>query len=177
MGFRGEALASIGSVAQVTLQSRQPDLDCGAQISCNGGELSPIKTWNGAPGTRIEVRHLFYNTPVRRKFLRTPATETGQVTETFARLALAHARAGDERGLHLTLRHNAKIVYDVSSTMTLLDRIGLFFGPEVRDSVYDLQIEAGPARLYGYIADPDCDRGTPGCSISSSMAGGSAIAV
>lgn len=160
MGFRGEALASIGSIAQVTLQSRPADLDCGAQISCNGGELSPIKTWNGSPGTRIEVRHLFYNTPVRRKFLRTPATETGQVTEIFAHLALAHAREGDARGLHLTLRHNGKLVYDVSGTMTLLDRVGLFFGPEVRDAVYELRVEAGPAKLYGYIADPDCDRGS-----------------
>src|SRR2546427_6953796 len=65
LGFRGEALASIGGVAQVTLQSRPPDRPCGAEITCHGGDLSPVKAWNGAPGTRIEVRHLFYNTPVR----------------------------------------------------------------------------------------------------------------
>src|ERR1700736_2953343 len=78
LGFRGEALASIGGVAQVTLQSRAAGQPCGSEITCHGGELSAVRTWNGAPGTRIEVRHLFYNTPVRRKFLRSPATEMGR---------------------------------------------------------------------------------------------------
>src|SRR5215472_9187686 len=93
LGFRGEALASIGGVAQVMLQSRPPEQACGAQVVCNGGELGPVQPWNGSPGTRIEVRHLFYNTPVRRKFLRTPATEMGHISEAFTRLALAHARS------------------------------------------------------------------------------------
>src|SRR5262245_57755505 len=68
LGFRGEALGSIGGVAQVALQSRPAGADTGAQLTCHGGELSPVKPWNGSPGTRIEVRHLFFNTPVRRKF-------------------------------------------------------------------------------------------------------------
>src|SRR6516162_2792141 len=75
LGFRGEALASIAGVAQVTLQSRPAAQPTGAEITCHGGELSAIRPWNGAAGTRIEARHLFYNTPVRRKFLRTMATE------------------------------------------------------------------------------------------------------
>src|SRR5262249_18535218 len=65
LGFRGEALASIGGAAGVTLQSRPADADCGAELICHGGELSPVRVWNGAPGTRVEVRHLFFNTPVR----------------------------------------------------------------------------------------------------------------
>src|SRR5438067_5457073 len=69
LGFRGEALSSVGGVAQVTLQSRPADLPVGAAITCNGGVQGPVQPWNGAPGTRIEVRHLFFNTPVRRKFL------------------------------------------------------------------------------------------------------------
>src|SRR5437868_55949 len=75
MGFRGEALASIGGVAQVTLQSRPAGADAGAQIACSGGELSAIRPWNGGFGTRIEARHLFFNTPVRKKFLKTHSTE------------------------------------------------------------------------------------------------------
>src|SRR6201993_4045732 len=59
LGFRGEALASIGSIAQVKLQSRQAEQAMGAEITCEGGQLSPVAPWNGAPGTRIEVRHLF----------------------------------------------------------------------------------------------------------------------
>src|SRR5437762_1638449 len=104
LGFRGEALAAIGSVAQVTLQSRQPDQPSGAEISCHGGQLSPVRAWNGAPGTRVEVRHLFYNTPVRRRFLRGTATELGHITEVFTRVALS------QLGLHLTLRHNGKLL-------------------------------------------------------------------
>src|SRR5437868_5222527 len=79
LGFRGEGLASVGGVAQVALQSRPPEQPCGAEIHCHGGQLSPVRVWNGSPGTRIEVRHLFFNTPVRRKFLRGPPTEMAQV--------------------------------------------------------------------------------------------------
>src|SRR5262249_37804649 len=64
MGFRGEALASIGGVGQVLLQSRPADQISGAEITCHGGALSEVQPWNGTPGTRIEVRYLFFNTPV-----------------------------------------------------------------------------------------------------------------
>src|SRR3954447_15854829 len=111
LGFRGEALASISGVAQVTLQSRPHARPDGAELSCHGGELSAVRPWNGSPGTRIDVRHLFYNTPVRRKFLRTTATEIGHVCETVTRLALANP------SLHLVLRHNGKMVYEVPATV------------------------------------------------------------
>ncbi len=167
MGFRGEALASIGGVAQVTLQSRvRPPLTpgpspsegrgedlLGAELSSNGGDLSPVRVWNGAAGTRIEVRHLFFNTPVRRRFMRTPATEMGHICEIFTRIALA------KPGIHLTLTHNGKKVYEVSSTADLLERIGAFFGKEVREQLYVIDAKQGPAHLFGYIADPACERG------------------
>jgi DNA mismatch repair protein MutL len=153
LGFRGEALASISGVSQVTLQSRPPEQAYGAEITCQGGQLSPVRTWNGAPGTRIEVRHLFYNTPVRRKFLRTTATEMGHICEAVTRLALAHPT------LHLTLRHNGKHVYEVPASAGLLDRLGLFFGTEVRDGLYPVEAQQGPVHLYGHIADPTCERG------------------
>src|SRR5947209_2108218 len=127
LGFRGEALASIGGVGQVTLQSRRAGDAHGCMLTCHGGDLSPTKAWNGAAGTRVEVRHLFYNTPVRRKFLRSNATELGHVSEAFTRLALSHP------DIHWTLRHNGKLVYEVPTTAGLPDRIGLFFGAEVRD--------------------------------------------
>jgi DNA mismatch repair protein MutL len=153
LGFRGEALASIGGVGQVTLQSRLADQACGAEICCQGGVVSEVRPWNGAPGTRIEVRHLFYNTPVRRKFLRTTATELGHVSEQFTRVALA------QPNLHLTLRHNGRDVYEVPASAALADRIGLFFGKEIRDQLYELRAEAGPLRLLGYVGDPACERG------------------
>src|SRR5260370_24380677 len=61
--------------------------------------------------------------------------------------------------LHLTLRHNSKVVYEVPDRAGLLDRIGLFFGPELRDQLYPLERSQGPARLYGFIGDPACERG------------------
>src|SRR5207244_10493720 len=154
LGFRGEALASIGGVAQVTLQSRPAALPCGAEIGCIGGEISAARAWNGAPGTRMEVRHLFYNTPVRRKFLKSIATEVGHVSEMFTRLALA------QTNLHLTLRHNDKDVYEVPASAGLNDRLRLFFGAEVTDKLYAVEAQQGPVTLRGYIADPACERGT-----------------
>jgi DNA mismatch repair protein MutL len=159
LGFRGEALASIGGVAQVSLQSRAAGQPTGAEINCNGGQLCPLRPWNGATGTRVEVRHLFYNVPVRRKFLRTTSTEMGHLSEAFTRIALCYL------GLHLTLRHNGKLVYDFPSGPgdlardRLRERIGIFFGKDVREQLYAVDSVRGPCVLSGFIADPACERG------------------
>src|SRR4051812_25471271 len=153
MGFRGEALASVAGVGKLTLQSRPHGQPSGAEIRCDGGAVSPLRPWNGAPGTRVEVRHLFYNVPVRKKFLKSVATELGHVCETVTRLALANPT------LHIVLRHNGKLVYEIPASATLTDRIGLFFGGEVRDALYEIDSGPGTVHLKGYIADPKCDRG------------------
>lgn len=155
LGFRGEALASVGSVAQVTLQSRPPKLASGAAVACQGGELGPVQTWNGAPGTRVEVRHLFYNVPARRKFLRGPGTEMAHITEAFTRVALGRL------GLHLSLRQGSKLVHEVPGPMGLLDRIGLLFGAEVAGALYMVEGEGPAGSFGGYVGDPSCDQGTP----------------
>ena len=149
--------------AKVALQSRtaRPTRK-GAEIHCDGGALSAVRPWNGSPGTRIEVRHLFFNVPVRKKFLKSIATELGHVCETVTRLALANP------ALHITLRHNGKLVYDIPASAALPDRIALFFGGEVRDALYEIDTGPGPMRLTGFIADPKCDRGNArSCSICS----------
>ena len=153
MGFRGEALASIAGVSKVTLQSRTHDQPSGAELRSDGGDLSPVRPWNGSPGTRLEVRHLFYNVPVRKKFLKSVATELGHTCETVTRLALANP------GLHLVLRHNGRLVYEIPASAGLTDRIALFFGGEIRDALYEIDTGPGPMRLTGFIADPKCDRG------------------
>jgi len=155
MGFRGEALASIGGVGRVVLQSRPRGRSSGAEIRCDGGVLSPLRPWNGSPGTRVEVRHLFFNVPVRKKFLKGVTTELGHVCETVTRLALANPT------VHLTLRHNGRLVYDIPATAGRLDRIGLFFGAGVRDSLYEFEAASGDLRVTGHVADPSCDRGNP----------------
>src|ERR1700761_2214817 len=113
MGFRGEALASIAGVGQVTLQSRTHAAPSGCEVRCDGGALTAPKPWNGSPGTRIEVRHLFYNVPVRKKFLKSVATELGHVCEIVTRLSLANP------ALHITLRHNGRLVYDIPGSAGL----------------------------------------------------------
>src|SRR5262245_57325104 len=90
LGFRGEAMASIGGVARVTIQSRAQEDAEGCELFCDGGTQSEVRPWNGAFGTRIEVRHLFFNTPVRKKFLRTIPTELGHIVEIVTRAALAN---------------------------------------------------------------------------------------
>ncbi len=153
LGFRGEALASIGSIGHVTLQSWPTGAARGHEIRCEGHKLSDVRPWGGSPGTRIEVRHLFYNVPVRKKFLKGVGTELGHVTEAVTRLALANP------ALHLVLRHNGKSVYDIPTSANLKDRIGLFFGAEIRDALYEVDSGPGPVSLHGYMADPKCDRG------------------
>lgn len=153
LGFRGEALASIGSVAQVLVQSRSRDQEQGAQLRCDGGAFSPAEVWNGRPGTRIEVRHLFYNLPARRKFLKTTPTEMGHLSEAVIRLALGFPHIG------ITLKHNGKDVYDVPTSSPLSERITRFFGEEVGDKLLPVQAEHGPLKLTGYIAEPGVNRG------------------
>lgn len=153
LGFRGEAMASIGGVARVTVQSRAAGRADGCELFCDGGALSDVRPWNGSPGTRVEVRHLFFNTPVRKKFLRTIPTELGHIVEIITRLALANP------ALHIVIRHNGKLVHEVPRDAELLERIGLFFGREVRDALFEVQADLAPVTLNGFVADPGCDRG------------------
>ncbi len=155
MGFRGEALASIAGVAQVTLQSRPPGQPTGAEVRCNNSTLSEVRPWGGSPGTRIEVRHLFFSIPARKAFLKSVATELGHVTEVVTRLALANPT------VHLVLRHNGKLVYEVPAAAGLKDRIGLFFGGDVQDALYEFDSGPNVMRVRGFVADPKCDRGNP----------------
>ncbi len=154
MGFRGEALASIGGIASVVIQSRPPGQGTGAEVRSDAGDVSAVRPWGGPAGTRVEVRHLFRAVPVRKKFLKSLATELGHVAETVTRLALAHPK------LHIVLRHNGKLVTEVPGSAGLPDRIGLFFGHDVRAALLELEPLPGPFQLFGYVADPACDRGT-----------------
>ena len=153
LGFRGEAMASIGGIAKVSIQSRPAGEETGASILCDGGELSEVRPWNGSVGTRIEVKHLFFNTPVRKKFLKGIPTELGHVTETITRLALAYP------SLHIVLRHNNRMVHEIPASAGLPDRLGLFFGKDVRENLIEVEAEAGGLSMHGYITDPQCDRG------------------
>lgn len=154
LGFRGEALASIASVSRMRIRSRQPTAETGHELQVDCGVSQPIQPAGGPPGTLIEINHLFANTPVRRKFLKTAATEFGHLSEQFTRVALAHPR------LHAVLRHNNKTVYEIPAANQLLDRLRLFYGSELADKLISVESEAGDVRLWGYVAHPSQSRST-----------------
>jgi DNA mismatch repair protein MutL len=155
MGFRGEALASIASVSRFRIRTRQVDDSKGCELEVNGGIAGQLQEIGCATGTLIEVKQLFANTPVRRKFLKTINTEFGHISEQFSRIAIANPR------LHLTLRHNGKLVYELPATGRLLDRLRLFFGSDLADRLIEIESESyvegsdnERIRLWGYVAHP-----------------------
>jgi DNA mismatch repair protein MutL len=121
LGFRGEALASIGAVARVRAVSRMRDSDQAHCLEIDCGDKGPVSPCSGDVGTTIQVRDLFYKTPARRKFLRTANTEMGHVSEQFARIALPQGQ------LALTLTHNGKELYRLPQTAGLKERVGQLF--------------------------------------------------
>src|SRR5512139_2332827 len=90
LGFRGEALPSIGSIAKMGISSRAPSSASGAKLTVDGGRKSEVHAAASAMGTTVEIRDIFYNTPARRKFLKAPATELSHVCDVVNRLALAN---------------------------------------------------------------------------------------
>ncbi|MFM7926571.1 MAG: DNA mismatch repair endonuclease MutL, partial [Pirellula sp.] len=122
LGFRGEALASIAEISHMTLRSRVASSDSGYELRAQGSEREAIKPCAMDIGTTIEVRHLFFNTPVRRKFMKTPSTEMGHVVEAFTRVALAFPH------VHMILCSNDRVQYDLPETSRWADRIRAFFG-------------------------------------------------
>ncbi len=160
MGFRGEALASIASVSRLSLESHPPGRDVGGRIRCEGGQASEIEPWGGAPGTRVEVRHLFYNAPVRRRFLKSQAAEMAQLNEVFNRFALAIAAIPPERRPHLSYKSGKKTLHEIPGDLPLLDRVSRLFGQDVANQLHAVETRRGAASLTGLIADPSIERAT-----------------
>ena len=152
LGFRGEALASIAEVSRLVLRSRTPSSDSGAKLETTGGVPGGVVPCGSPIGTTVEVHNLFFNTPVRRKFLRTTATEFGHVSEAFTRIALALPN------IHFTLRHNDKPVFDLAAGNGWLERIGLFFGRELAQNLIWVESVEGDVTISGYAAHPSQNR-------------------
>ena len=151
-GFRGEALASIAEVSQFTLRSRTAQNDCGYELAVNGGHRVPIEPTGMSAGTSITVQNLFYNTPVRRKFLKTTQTERGHIIEAFTRIALANP------AVHMSLTHNGKQQFDLPATADWSERIATFFGPEIGDRLIEVDSHDFGITLSGFVVDPSVNR-------------------
>ena len=148
LGFRGEALASIAEVSRLVMRSRATDAESGAELEVVGGRAEPVRPVGCPVGTSMEVRQLFFNTPVRQKFLRTTQTEMGHITEAFTRLALAHPQ------VHFVLVHGNRTVHDLPPVDDLRGRVEALFGDELAGSLIAVESEDEGIRLSGYVANP-----------------------
>ncbi len=152
MGFRGEALASIASVAAVSLVSRTPESIQANVLSIDCGQKEPMRPASGDVGTTIDVRNLFYKLPARRKFLRTANTEMTHITEHFTRIALAHL------SLDMRLIHNSRQVYHLPSGQSLAERIGVLFGGDTAGDLLAVSSDEKGMRIGGLIGKPSAAR-------------------
>jgi DNA mismatch repair protein MutL len=152
LGFRGEALPSIAEVSQLVLRSRTPGGPSGAEIEVVGGSASPVSPCGCPAGTAVEVRNLFFNTPVRRKFLRSKQTEMGHTSEAFTRIALAWP------GVHFTLQHNGRATFDLPAGQEWRERIALVVGRQLAGQLIRVESTDGRVRLSGYVAHPGQSR-------------------
>ncbi|MBK7643832.1 MAG: DNA mismatch repair endonuclease MutL [Planctomycetes bacterium] len=153
LGFRGEALASIGSVSRARITTRERGEPVGWRMDDEGGALSGPLEAGAAEGTSVEVRELFFNVPARRRFLKQPATELARCLDVVQRLALAHA------GVAFVLTHEGKRVFDVEAGMDLRARVRRAFGAELAASLVPLEAEQAGLRLSGFVAPPRFARG------------------
>ena len=149
MGFRGEALASVAEVSRLRIRTRPADQPHGMELVVDLGKVSPPRECGCPLGTQIEIRNLFENTPVRRKFLKTVSTEFSHISEQFARVALANPR------LHMVLRHNEKPVYELPACDKPLDRLKLFFGSDLTDGLIPVESNHSGVRMWGYVGHPN----------------------
>jgi DNA mismatch repair protein MutL len=155
LGFRGEALASIASIAQVRATSRIQNATSANCIEINCGDKGSVSPCSGDYGTTIQVRDIFYKLPARRKFLRTANTEMGHITEQFTRIALANMN------LDLTLIHNGKELYRLSDKDSLRQRITeLFPIPSENNSINLIETNSNEKGLniFALIGTPNISR-------------------
>jgi DNA mismatch repair protein MutL len=158
LGFRGEALPSIASVSRLRLVSCHRTADSGWSLETSGGELTAAIPAPHPAGTSIEVRDLFYNTPARRRFLKTERTEFGHIQQVAEKIALSRFSTA------LRLMHNDKTVFDLPVATTRADqerRVAKVCGQAFMDHALYLEHDAGDLHLRGWVARPTFSRSQP----------------
>ncbi len=152
LGFRGEALPSIASVSKVKLLTKTADSLVGTRIEIHGGEFLHVQDSGATTGTYIEINDLFYKTPARLKFLKSPATEMSYINAIITEQALANPHTG------FTVNNNGKEQLHLPADSTLLQRIAGLFGRDIVGDVIEIHESAGSLELRGFIGLPSCNR-------------------
>lgn len=153
LGFRGEALSSIAAVAQVELLTCAAGQTVGSRYRIEGGKEIALEEVGAPEGTTFLVRNLFFNTPVRRKFLKTPVTEGSYISELMERMALSHP------DISLRLLVNGQVKLHTSGNHNLKDIIYSTFGREITANLIPVEAQGGMASVSGFIGKPLIARG------------------
>ena len=148
LGFRGEALASIASVSHFTLTTRREDEELGTRITIDGGSLTDCMPFGAQPGTTIEVRDLFYNTPARRKFLKTERTETSRISDMVGKLALGNPH------ISFKLISNDTVSIMAPGNGSVTDTVAALYGYKVSNDIFPIAYEAEGTNITGVVSKP-----------------------
>jgi len=146
LGFRGEALPSIGSVSKLQVVSRSLNTPTAQKLCVEGGKKGEMLPTAAAVGTSIEIKEIFFNTPARRKFLKAPATELSHICDAVNRMALAYP------GVHFRLEHDGRTVADYVSVNDGQDRLYQVFGREIAEGLAAFDWRQGELAAHGFLS-------------------------
>jgi DNA mismatch repair protein MutL len=155
LGFRGEALASVASVAHVIMRTRKPENELGTELIISGSTVELQEPVNCSTGTSFAVKNLFYNVPARRKFLKTNNAELKHMIYEFQRIALANP------DVEFLMEHNDAEIYNLPCT-NLKQRIVHLFGKAINQNLTNIDTDTSIVRITGFIGKPEFARRTPG---------------
>ena len=148
LGFRGEALASIASVSHFSLTTRKADADLGTRITVDGGTFTDCIPYGAAPGTTIEIRDLFYNTPARRKFLKTERTESSKIQDIVGKLALSNPH------ISFKLIIDDRVAIITPGNGNIGDTVAALYGYKTKDDIFTVAYESDSIYIDGVVSKP-----------------------
>ena len=148
LGFRGEALASIASVSHFSLTTRKADSDLGTRITVDGGTFTDCIPYGAAPGTTIEIRDLFYNTPARRKFLKSERTESSKIQDIVGKLALSNPH------ISFKLIVDDRVAIITPGNGNIGDTVAALYGYKTKDDIFTVAYESDSIYIDGVVSKP-----------------------
>ncbi|MDZ7582583.1 MAG: DNA mismatch repair endonuclease MutL [Deltaproteobacteria bacterium] len=154
LGFRGEALPSIAAVSRLTIVTREKQADAGTEIRVSGGKIEHVAETGAPPGTMVTVENLFFNTPARRKFMKSVATEMGHIADSIAGIALGHPE------VYFRLVHDGRALKSWPAAVDRLDRVAAVLGAGLRGYLYPVARQADCGAVSGWVSDPKQFRST-----------------